>query len=175
MVEAIVDLHRTVINGIEITAAVPPTSLWAVLGQPDRIVDPAPRAPYGHRNNQVHVYDLLGLYLHEHHFTGLISGMVFVFWPEEEGFEFTPAHPFPGRLLLGDYEVPPAALESELISRSRLPFRPVLAGHSRARSERFSAGISAKGARTASGGRSARRRVVGIDVAWPHDPWHRNP
>ncbi len=175
MVEVIVELHRTVINGIEITAAVQPTSLWAVLDQPDRIVDPAPPAPYGHRNNQVHVYDRLGLHLNEHHFTRLIQGINFVFWPEEEGYRFTPAQPFSGRLLLGGYEVLPGASESDLISRSRLPFRSVLAGHWLASRDGFSVGIAAKGPRTASGRRSARRRVVGIDLAWPHDPWNRDP
>jgi hypothetical protein len=31
-----------------------------------------------------------------------------------------------------------------------------------------------KGAKLRSGRRSKRRRVVSIDLSWPHDPWQSN-
>jgi hypothetical protein len=61
LVEIRAELDVTVINGLAVMAAVQPQRLWAVLGEPSRIVDPAAPAPFGHRNNQIHVYDNLGL------------------------------------------------------------------------------------------------------------------
>ena len=50
-----------------------------VLGPPDRTVEPSTPAPMGYRNNQMHMYDGLGLYLNEHHATRRIQDVTFVF------------------------------------------------------------------------------------------------
>jgi hypothetical protein len=142
-----------------------------VLGIPDRVVDPAPPAPVGHRNNQIHVYDDLGLYFHEHHWTRLAEDLVFAFWPEEECYVFTPRRAFSGHLKLRDYLVPTGPSESQVIHDCPIPFEEWISGHWRAESGRFSVGMLAKGARLRSGRRSKRRSVVSIDVSWPHDPW----
>jgi hypothetical protein len=171
MVEAEVRLDGIIIRGHRIPEAVPATWLHGVLGIPDRVIDPAPPAPIGHRNNQIHVYDDLGLYFHEHHWTRLAMDLVFVFWPEEEGFAFTPRRAFSGHLRLYDYLVPVESSESQLIRKCSIPFEESLSGHWRAESERFSVGVVSKGAKLRSGRRSTSRRVVSIDVSWPHDPW----
>src|SRR5262249_17723166 len=142
-----------------------------VLGIPDRVVDPAPPAPFGHRNNQIHVYDDLGLYFHEHHWTRLAMDLVFVFWPEEEGYSFTPRQAFAGHLKLQEYLVPAGASESQFIRECPIRFEAYRPGGWRAGGERLAFGMYSKGAKLRSGRRSARRRVVSIDVAWPHDPW----
>jgi hypothetical protein len=171
VVEVELRLDGVIISGHPIPEAVQPSWLHAVLGIPDRVVDPAPPAPAGHRNNQIHVYDDLGLYFHEHHWTRLAVDLVFVLWPEEEGGAFTPCRAFWGHLKLHDYLVPAGASESQLIRDCPIPFEESLSGHWRAESGQFSVGMFAKGAKLRSGGRSKSRRLVSIDVSWLHDPW----
>jgi hypothetical protein len=173
VVEVEVRLDGIIISGHPIPEAVRPPWLHVVLGIPDRVVDPAPPPPVGHRNNPIHVYDDLGLYFHEHHWTRLAMDLVFVFWPEEEGYAFTPRRAFSGKLKLHDYLVPAGASESQFIRKAPIPFEEYLSGHWRAESGRFSVGMAAKGAKLRSGSRSRRRRVVSIDVSWPHDPWRK--
>ena len=173
MVEVEIRLEGIVISGHPIPAAVQPSWLHEMLGIPDRIVDPAPPAPVDHRNNQIHVYDDLGLYFHEHHWTRLAQDLVFVFWPEEERYAFTPRRAFSGHLKLRDYFVPAGASESQFIRECPIPFEEYLSGHWRAESGRCSVGMVSKGAKLRSGRSSKRRRVVTIDVSWPHDPWRK--
>ena len=173
MVEVEIRLEGIVISGHPIPAAVQPSWLHEMLGIPDRIVDPAPPAPVDHRNNQIHVYDDLGLYFHEHHWTRLAQDLVFVFLPEEERYAFTPRRAFSGHLKLRDYFVPAGASESQFIRECPIPFEEYLSGHWRAESGRCSVGMVSKGAKLSSGRRSRRRRVVRIDVSWPHDPWRK--
>ena len=166
MVEAQIGLDGVVLNGYPISEAIPPHRLHEVLGPPDRIVDPAPPAPFGHRNNQIHVYDSLGLYFNEHHSTRLTEDLVFVLWAEEEGYEFSPCRSFSGCLRLGGYRIPIEAGESEVIRDCPIPFQKVLSGSWRAKGERFEVGMDTMGAKMKSGRRSSRRRVVSIDVSW---------
>ena len=173
VVEVEVRLDGIIIGANPLPEAVQPAWLHGVLGIPDRVVDPASPAPVGHRNNQIHVYDDLGLYFHEHHGTRLAMDLVFVFWPEEERYAFTPRRAFSGHLKLHDYLVPVGASESQLIHESPIPFQEYLSGHWRAGSERIAVGMVSKGAKLRSGRRSMRRRVVSIDVSWPHDPWRK--
>jgi hypothetical protein len=162
-----------IISGQPIPEVVQPTWLHEMLGIPDRVVDPAPPAPVGHRNNLIHVYDDLGLYFHEHHWTRLAMDLVFVFWPEEEHYAFTPRRAFSGHLKLDDYLVTGGASESQLIRGCPIPFEEYLSGQWRAKSGRFSVGMVVKGAELRSGGRSKKRSAVSIDVPWPHDPWRK--
>ena len=171
MVEVEIRLDGITINGRPLPEAVHPPWLHGVLGIPDRVVDPAPPAPVGHRNNQVHVYDDLGLYFHEHHWTRLAMDLVFVFWPEEEGYAFTPRRAFSGHLKLLSYLVPAEASESQFMRECPIQFEEYLSGHWRAGREPFAVGMVSKGTKLRSGRRSTRRRVVSIDVSWPHDPW----
>jgi hypothetical protein len=173
VVEVDVRHDGIIISGHPIPEAVTPPWLHGLLGIPDRVVDPAPPAPVGHRNNQVHVYDDLGLYFHEHHWTCLAMDLVFVFWPEEEGYAFSPRRAFSGHLKLQDYLVPVGPSESQFIRECPIPFEEYLSGHWRTGGERFAVGMVSKGPRLRSGRRSARRRVVSIDVSWPHDPWRK--
>jgi len=161
------------VGGHPIPEAVPPSSLHDLLGPPDRKVDPAPPAPAGHRNNLIHVYDDLGIYFHEHHWTRLAMDLVLVYWPEEEGYAFTPRRPFSGHLTLLGYLVPAEASESQFVRECPIPFEEYLSGRWRSAGEWSSIGMDSKGAKLRSGRRGARRRVVSIDLTWPHDPWLR--
>ncbi len=172
MVEASIGLDGVVINGCAIVGSMPPLKLYEIIGPPDRIAEPAEPAPFGHRNNQIHVYDDLGLFFHEHHWTRLAMGLTFVLWPEEETARFRPNMPFSGCLQLGGYRMPNEAFEIEVLRECPIPFERFLSGIWRARSDRFAIGMETKGARLRSGRRSSKRRVVSVDVSWPHDPWH---
>ncbi len=172
MIEARFEPVGFVINGCAISEAVDPRQLHETIGStPDRIVDPAAPAPFGHRNNLIHVYDSLGLYFHEHHATRLATDLVFAWWPEEEGFAFSPRCAFSGCLRLGEYRVPLEATESEVIRNCPIRLTSCVRGSWRTERDGFGLGITTKGPKLKSGRRSARRRVVSIDVSWPHDPW----
>ena len=173
MVEVEVRSGGIFVGGHPIPEAVPPSLLHDLLGLPDRKVDPAPSAPAGHRNNLIHVYDDLGLYFHEHHWTRLAMDLVLVYWPEEEGYAFTPRRAFPGHLTLLGYLVPSGVAASQFVRECPIPLEEYLSGRWRSMDERFAIGMDSKGAKLRSGRRSARRRVVSIDLSWLHDPWLR--
>ncbi len=158
-----------VLNGVPITEAIAPTAIHNLLGQPSRIHAAGPPAPYGHRNNQIHVYDALGVYFNEHHHTRSLTGVTFVFWPEEEGFPFTPAKAFAGKLILGQYEIPKAVSEKQIVTECGLPFREMLAGIWDLPGT-IPIGFDTKGARLKSGRRSEAKRLVSVNIGWPHDP-----
>ncbi len=173
MVEALVGREGVVINSMAISEAVPIGQLHEVLGVPDRIVDPAAPAPFGHRNNQIHVYDRLGIYFIEHHWTRLAQSLTFVFWPEVQRFRFSPSSPFAGHLTVALYRFPIEATEAEVIRHCLIPWKGFVRGDWQAKLGKIHVSLNAEGKRLKSGRRSARRRVVSVDVSWPHDPRRR--
>jgi len=58
------------LNGRLFNSPVPPAEYRVALGVADRVEEPSPPAPYGHRNDQIHLFDEFGLYLIEHHAPG---------------------------------------------------------------------------------------------------------
>jgi hypothetical protein len=163
--EARIGLDGVVLNGYPILEGVPPDRLHEILGPPDRIVDPATPAPFGHHNNHIHVYDFLGLYFHEHHYTRLAEDLVFVFWAEEQGYRFSPRQSFSGCLHLNGYRIPVEAIESDVLRDSSIPFERHFRGNWRTKADKFSIGMCTKGARLKSGRRNSRRRVVRVRLA----------
>lgn len=157
------------LNGLSITGAISPTAIHQLLGEPSRIHSAGPPAPYGHRNNQIHVYDKLGLYFNEHHHTRLLTGATFVFWPKEQDFPFIPEHAFAGKLILGEYEIPGAASEKEIIAECGLPFSDPLGGVWSLPGT-IPIILDTKGAKLTSGRRSSARRLASVSIGWPHDP-----
>ena len=158
-----------VLNGLTITGAIAPAVIHQLLGEPTRIHSAGPPAPYGHRNNQIHVYDVLGLYFNEHHYTRSLTGATFVFWPEEEDYPFTPQHAFCGKLIIGDYEIPELASEKEIIAECGLPFRDRLGGVW-SLPGMIPIILDTKGAKLPSGRRSSAKRLASVSIGWPHDP-----
>jgi len=94
------------------------------LGVADRVEEPSPPAPYGHRNDQIHLFDEFGLYLIEHHATRLVGSVVFVLWLEESPFK--PAREFTGSLTIGGVSVRPGMLVKEFSGNTVLFEGPVL-------------------------------------------------
>jgi hypothetical protein len=103
----------------------PASDFRAVLGEPTRVIAAGPPAPVGHRNNQIHIYDSLGIYFNEHHYTYLLSAVTFLLDPDSSSFQLTT--PFSGSLLLGDLSISTPFPERDLAS-SGLPFVQRLSG-----------------------------------------------
>jgi hypothetical protein len=74
------------INGHLFTGKQPLREYSTILDQPSRTVPAGPPAPAGHRNNMVHIYDSLGIYLTEHHQTKLIESINVYFDVTESPF-----------------------------------------------------------------------------------------
>jgi hypothetical protein len=169
LIVVLASTELVVLNGISIGEAVAPRRIHELLGNPSRIHSAGPPAPYGHRNNQIHVYDSLGLYFNEHHYTQSLIGMSLGFWPAQEGYPFTPAIGFSGSLRLANYEVPHEVSEREFLANCHLPFKRHLAGIWTL-DGRIPIGLHTTGSRLKSGRRSTARRLVSVDISWPHDP-----
>ena len=163
-----------IVNGLRIESAPPVAELWAVIGMPTR-TDTGPKpAPPGFRNNQQHVFDSLGVHVNEHHHTRRAQAIGIALSVDERRYGFTPTSPFAGELRLDGVRMPLRATESKFLQAAPWTFKHFLAGEWKCNFDGFAVGLSAVGARLASGGRSKRRVVVEVDIEWPHDP-HGEP
>ena len=162
---------RPCINGAVIETAPSVAELYAVLGDPSRVVDTGPPAPAGHRNNRRHVYDELGAHFLEHHHTRRMMEGTVVLWPEEESAEFRPRVAFCGTLSLAGYVVPPGVELMDFLKACPIRFRPLVGGLLGARRGGFHLGVHSIGRKLASRRRSKVRRLVDLSFSWPHDDW----
>ena len=149
--------NSLVLAGMSISRALPASSFHDTLGTPDRIISRGQPAPVGHRNNQIHVYDSLGLYINEHHFTCLLSSVTFVLDPAHSSFPTL--NPFCGNLDIGDLTITQPFHENE-ISQTGLPF------HSKLRGSWTLDGDSTHWISFDS----KRKTVHSVSVCVPHDP-----
>jgi hypothetical protein len=124
MVEAVVTTDRFTLNDVALNDAFPVSTLVELLGPATRIETMGKPAPAGHRNNQIHFYDKLGIFFIEHHFTYLIKEACFVF--SVEGALIATKSPFCGRLKVGDVTVSSKS-EAELL-QTGFPFVQKLPG-----------------------------------------------
>lgn len=83
-------------------------------------------APVGHRNNQFHLFESLGVYLTEHHATRLIQSINFALVPEECPGPISSA--FSGNLGIGGVAISPGMKESDYPSDAPIKFESALAG-----------------------------------------------
>jgi hypothetical protein len=161
-------------NGREIDVAITVPELQTLLGSPSRIVDPVPPAPVKHRNNQIHVYDALGVYFHENHQTRHIDGCTVVFWPAEQGFAFTPRDRFSGELDVAGYRMPGNPSLNTFVERCQsIRLKQYVAGIFGQKQCDYSMFVTARGKRLASGRRSRTLFLVDISLSWRHDPWSK--
>jgi hypothetical protein len=163
-VTADVPLDGLLLNDQLFQWSVPPCESAKVLGVSGRIEEPAIPAPYGHRNNQIHVFDDLGFYLIENHATRQVDAVVFVLWLEESPFK--PACEFSGHLTIGGVSVFPGMLVKEFSGNSVVFQGPVL-GRWSAEKDGVWVGIRAAGIRQRSGGRGKRFRLANVTVCIP--------
>jgi hypothetical protein len=102
-----------------------------LIGKPTRTLS-GPPAPYGHRNNQIHVYDAFGFYLNEDHATGKIGEVTFVL--DETRGTFPVSKPFQGKLEVGGVLFYPSMEEREYPTEASIRFERVLPGRYKAES-----------------------------------------
>lgn len=79
------------LGALHVTHEVPLNFFVNAIGPPDRTIAAGPPAPYGHRNNQIHFYDSLGIFLNEHHATRRVREVALTFEPEVSPFPATNA------------------------------------------------------------------------------------
>jgi len=111
-INAAVSLDGLKINGIKISAQVPLDAYVQILGVPSRTIDAGQPAPFGYRNNQVHVFELYGIYLTEHHFSRMIESVNFVFDAAESLFPISAI--FNGKLEIDGVAVVAGMIERDL-------------------------------------------------------------
>lgn len=163
-VTADASLDGLLLNGQLFQSPVQPSDYAAVLGVPGRVEEPSTPAPYGHRNNQIHLFDEFGLYLIEHHATRLIDAVVFVLWLEESPFK--PAREFGGHLSVGGVNVRPGMLVSDFAC-STIAFKGPVGGLWSAERNGIWIGLKAQGIRQRNGRRGKRLRFENVTVCFP--------
>jgi hypothetical protein len=171
------DSHRpaVIVNGLVITTAPAVAELYAVLGEPTRVVSAGGPAPPGHRNNQIHVYDHLGVRLNEHQHTFRIQELACSFECQEPRFAFTPHSSFAGEFWIDAARLPAGGPVSSFVDRCPIPLAQHLGGNWSWSRNEFSFHVDSRGARLRSGRRSKQRMVIDVSLSWPHDPWADPP
>jgi hypothetical protein len=160
-IKAAVTLQGLVINDHLFSRQVGLTPYIAALGSPSNTIDAGPPAPVGHRNNQVHVFDPIGIYVTDHHASRLIESVNFIFDAAESPFPI--AHCFGGSLEIAGLSIHADMsvndLDPELFNRD-LPgeYSRLLNG--------YWIGISALGRRRENGRRERTRRIVRVSVCF---------
>ncbi len=162
-VTADLSLDGLLLNGRLFRSPVPPSEYAAVLESLPRVVEPSPPAPFGHRNNQIHLFDESGLYLIEHHATRLVDAVVFVLWREEAAFK--PACEFSGVLTIGGVRFF-SGMTPRDYSGGAIAFDGPVLGHWSASRDGIWIGLSATGMRQRSGRRGKRLRFVNVSVCF---------
>jgi len=158
-----VSLDGLLLNGRLFRSPAQPAQYAEVLGVPNRVEEPSTPAPYGHRNNQIHLFDEFGLYLIEHHASRQIDAIVFVLWLEESPFK--PARDFAGRLTVGGVDILPGMLVQEF-SDSAIAFDGPVLGLWSAEKNGVWIGLSAAGLRQRNGRRGKRLRFENVSVCF---------
>ena len=161
-VTADLSLDGLLLNGRLFESPVQPSEYAAVLESPVRVVEPSPPAPYGHRNNQIHLFDEFGLYLIEHHATRLVDGVVFVLWLEESAFK--PTREYAGELLIGGVRFFPGMIEKDY-SDGSIAFEGSILGL-RAKRNGIWIGLNTRRMRRPSGRRGKDARFVDVSVCF---------
>lgn len=160
-IEAVAAADGLTINGQVFNKKLPLERLQIVLGLSSRTIDPGPPAPYGHRNNQVHVFDSEGIYLTEHHASRLIESVNFVFDPSDSPFPIERA--FSGSLKIDGQLIRVGMSERDLdlahLSRD-------LPGEFSVKHENCWIGVSTMGRRDSHGKRRKPRRVIRVSVCF---------
>lgn len=163
IVTAELSLDGLLLNGRLFQLPVQPLEYTTVLGQTARIIEPSPPAPYGHRNNQIHLYDELGLYLIEHHSTRNVDAVVFVLWLDEATFK--PVREFSGDLAIGGVQVHPGMTPREF-TNCTITFEGPILGLWNARQGGLSIGLTDKKVRLPSGRRGKSHRFVDVSFCF---------
>lgn len=170
-VEVMTDGPKVFVGGFAVETAPSVADLYAVLGSPNRIDAGEQLAPVGHRNNQTHVYDGLGLTFNEHHYTRRAQQLCCWFGTDEPQCRFTPRLPFADQLVFGDVVMPPGGDERAFFAAAPFDFVQFIRGVWSVRLAGVSVHVQTRGRLLPSGRRGRVRQVIAVSVSWPHDNW----
>lgn len=132
-----------------------------VLGSTCKTIEAGPPASMGHRNNLIHLFDLHGIYLTEHHASQLIESVNFIFVVAECFFPIERA--FEGYLEIDNQLYRPEMSEKDI---KLLQLNRDLPGEYSLTLGKIWIGISAKGLRDASGKRRPPRQIVRVSICF---------
>jgi hypothetical protein len=149
------------INGRLFAGKVPLEQYRDAIGRPSRTLDAGAPAPVGHRNNQVHVFDTVGLYLTEHHSSGLIESLNFVFDAAESPFPIDAT--FRGNLDVAGRHLVRSMSENDL---DHTLFKRDLAGEYSAEYGPCWIGVSTKGRVGERSKRTKPRYIVRVSICF---------
>lgn len=165
---------RPMFDGVLVDSAPTVPQVHKILGPATRVRDGngKTRAPVGHRNNQIHIYDQLGICFLEHHHTRRLIGYEIYFRTDsrsalDRGIQKS----FTEALTIAGYPLSSATDLRTFFGACPVTFTPTVLGWLRAERDAFSLIITPGGAKLPSGRPSAQLRLVEIDLSWPHDPW----
>lgn len=164
---------RPTFGGVLIDTAPAVPQLYEILGPASRVRDGngKTRAPVGHRNNQIHVYDNLAICFLEHHHTKRLMGCEIFFRADSRSaVEGGIQNSFTGILTIAGFPLSSGTDLRTFFEACPVTFTPVL-GWLRAERDAFSVIITPGGAKLPSGRGSAQLRLATVDLSWPHDPW----
>jgi hypothetical protein len=160
-VDAVAAADGLKINGQLFDGKLPLERYQNVLGPPSRTIDAGPPAPFGHRNNQVHVFDSEGIYLTEHHASRMIESVNFIFDTGESPFPIERS--FDGNLEVDGHTIRAGKSERDIESAH---FTLDLPGEFSVKYETCWIGISAQGRRDAQGKRRKPRFIIRVSVSF---------
>lgn len=159
------------VNSFRIVTAPSVAKLQAVLGKPSRIDAGANPAPAGHRNNQIHVYDELGITFIEHHRTQLVQNVQCWFQAGDPEFRFTPQRDYSGNLIVDGIQMPIGGQVELFMKHSPVSFSDGFGGSWQYNVNDFSVFVSSRGKLLPSKRRSKIMEITSISFSWPHDNW----
>lgn len=165
---------EVLINDAILPAAAPPSHFYEIFGTPDRVLDKfLTPAPHGHRNNQRHYYDDLGITLNEHHYTHQIQAINFVL--DTEMAHHPTKNPFRGSLQVAGATLNVGAAERALAASS-LKFTSQLSGTwfamvADTSSTPITIAVTTMGPKLPSGRCSRAKLITNVELCLTHDPW----
>jgi hypothetical protein len=175
IIEFLSQLPAVDVNSFRIIKAPSVAEMHAVLGKPSRIDSGEKPAPVGHRNNQIHIYDELGITFQEHHFTKLVLCVQCWFQTNDPEYRFTPQHDFTGRLIIDGIQMPSGGNVQLFLANSPLILSDGFGGTWRYNEGDFDILVSSRGKLLPSKRRSKIKEITSIALSWPHDNWQVPP
>jgi hypothetical protein len=163
-IDAIAAADGLTINGQVFDKDLPLECYQNILGPPSRTIEAGPPAPYGYRNNHVHLFDAEGVYLTEHHASRLIESVNFIFDPSDSPFPIEGA--FSGFLKVNGQLICANMPERDLDSAG---LNHDIVGEYNVKLKNCWIGISTRGRRDSHGKRRKPRYVVCVSVCFGHD------
>jgi hypothetical protein len=171
LIEFLSQLPAVDVNGFRVVTAPSVAEIYAVLGKPSRIDTGASPAPAGHRNNQIHVYDDLGITFIEHHYTQLVENVQCWFPTCDPEYRFTPQRDYSGSLIIDGIQMPIGGEVEKFLERSPISFSDGFGGSWQLNVNDFSIFVSSRGKLLPSKRRSKIMEITSISFSWPHDNW----